>query len=141
MPTIPMTKVILLAAIAFTLCRPMLAIGQEPKAKAEVFEATTPEIAVSTFYLSAAKNDLELLRTVDREPTWAKPEELAKLGRLIVGFRITARSPMKAGQDVRPDDIYIRTEEYFAGLQKPGKRHFHLRKAGKGWTIVNFNVD
>lgn len=136
-----MMQLIVLATAAFALGGSSAALGQDAKATADQFEAKTPEVAVSTFYLAAAKNDLALLRAVDREPTWAKPDELAKLGRLIVGFRIVARSPMKAGEGVHVDDIYIRTEEYFAAIPKPGKRHFQLRKAGAGWTIVNFNVD
>ena len=136
-----MMRLTLVLVTAFSLWGPCGAIGQDDKTKPAFLEAKAPEIAVSTFYLATAKGDVELLKTVDREPTWAKPEVLAKLGSLVIGFRIVARAPMKKGEGVRAGDVYIRTEEFFHGFEKPGKRHFHLRKVGNGWTIINFNVD
>jgi len=140
MPTLLVTRLAVVSVIGIVFSTSWNAVGQDTKAKPQVFEAKTPEIAISTFYLSAAKKDLELLKSVDPEPDWATPEELAKVGNLV-GFRIVARSPMKKGGQVKAADVYVRTEDYFLGMEKPGKTHFHLRKVGNRWIIINFNVD
>jgi len=142
MPTFLIARLILIAAIAVVvLGSPRNVAAQDSKATPHVFEAKTPEIAISTFYLAAAKKDLGLLKSVDPQPDWATPEELAKLGNLVVGFRIVARSQMKKGEGVRAGDVYVRTEEYFSATDKPGTTHFQLRKVGNKWIIINFNVD
>ena len=107
----------------------------------ESFQARTPEVAVSTFYLAVAKQDRDLLKRVDRNPVWATNEQIKKMSDAIVAFAIVARGPMKSGDGVKAGDMYVRTTEYFTTTVKPGKRHFQLRNVEGGWTIVNFNVD
>ena len=136
-----MTRLTALVVIGLSLLYSSWAIGQQVRTKQGPSEAKATEVAVSTFYLAATKGDLELLKTVDPQPVWAKPEVLARFGNSIVGFRIAARMPMKSGDGVKTGDMYVSTEEYYRGMDKPGKRHFHLRKVGGKWTILNFNVD
>jgi hypothetical protein len=107
----------------------------------QAFKAGTPEIAVSTYYLAIAKRDIGLISAVDSDPKWASQEVLAKMSTSIVGFRVVAKGPMKKGMGVKEGDAYVRTEEFFAGVNKSGHRHFHLRKIGGAWAIINFNVD
>lgn len=136
-----MTRLSAIVMISLSLLYSTWAIGQQARTKHGLSEAKAAEVAVSTFYLAAARGDVELLKTVDPQPAWAKPEVLAKLGSSIVAFRVAARMPMKAGDGVKAGDMYVSTEEYYRDLDKPGKRHFHLRKVGGSWTILNFNVD
>jgi hypothetical protein len=136
-----MTRPTALVLISLSLLYSTWAIGQQIRTKQGLSEAKATEVAVSTFYLAAARGDVELLKTVDPQPVWAKPEVLAKLGNSIVAFRIAARMPMKTGEGVKAGDMYVSTDEYYRGLDKPGKRHFHLRKVGGRWTILNFNID
>jgi hypothetical protein len=141
MPTLLITRPIFVAAMAIVaLGSPWNVAAQDNKPPPHAFEAKTPEIAVSTFYLSAAKKDLDLLKSIDPEPDWATPAELVRFGNLLVGFRIVARGPMK-GERVRAGDVYVRTEEYYVGTQRPGTRHFHLRKVGNKWIMINSNLD
>jgi len=107
----------------------------------ESFQARTPEVAVSTFYLAIAKQDRDLLKRVDLDPVWATNEQIKKMSDVIVAFAIVARGPMKSGEGMKAGDMYVRTAEYFSTVAKPGKRHFQLRNVGGGWMIVNFNVD
>lgn len=135
-----MRSILLFISVCLFLTQPT-AGRAEATPSGTSFAPSSPEAAVGTFYLAIAKRDIALLKSVDPNPTWAKKEEIEKLSKAIVSFRIVGKKRMQSGEGVVAGDMYVGTEEYFEGINKPGKRHFQLRKKAGSWVVVNFNVD